>query len=406
LAHDATDNLLFVSDMVNNRVLAYDMSNPATGMNASYVLGSTSYTGISGVSAQAEMVSPQGLAYDSADHLLYVASDGENAVVAFSTSSLTNGENASYILGASSYPGGGTNDTQAGLSSPHGVAYDAGDHLLFVGDGGNNRVVAYSTSSLTNGENASYVLGQSSYTTAATGLTQDSLNLPEGLAFDPVNKILYVADYHNIRILGFPVSSLSNDENASTVLGQSDFVSNNSTASTTGLIGPWGMAYDASNNRLWVADDEGSRLVAYNFVDLTNTPGALPAATTDSAYSATLGVSNSQGTVTYAVTAGNLPAGITLNSSTGKISGTPTTAGTYNFEITATDDTGTIGSFIDDPAFSITVSSPSVASSSVGAPNTGFGVFTANPLRTLTEFGIAAIGLFGIALTIRKFAKR
>ena len=47
-------------------------------------------------------------------------------------------------------------------------------------------------------------------------------------------------------------------------------------------------------------------------------------------------------TLTY--TATGLPAGLSINSSTGLISGTPTTAGTPNVTVTATDTTGTSGS--------------------------------------------------------------
>ena len=43
---------------------------------------------------------------------------------------------------------------------------------------------------------------------------------------------------------------------------------------------------------------------------------------------------------TYAITAGALPGGLTLNPATGAVTGTPTTAGTFNFTVTATDSTG------------------------------------------------------------------
>lgn len=45
-------------------------------------------------------------------------------------------------------------------------------------------------------------------------------------------------------------------------------------------------------------------------------------------------------TVTYSITSGSLPAGLTLNSTTGAITGTPTTGGNYSFTITATNAVG------------------------------------------------------------------
>lgn len=44
--------------------------------------------------------------------------------------------------------------------------------------------------------------------------------------------------------------------------------------------------------------------------------------------------------VTFAITAGSLPAGLTLNTATGVVSGIPTSAGTKTFTITVTDSFG------------------------------------------------------------------
>jgi hypothetical protein len=58
---------------------------------------------------------------------------------------------------------------------------------------------------------------------------------------------------------------------------------------------------------------------------------------------------------TWSVYSGSLPTGLSLNSSTGVISGTPTTPNTYNFTIQVTDDQGTPDS--DTQALSITINS-------------------------------------------------
>ncbi|RDL47540.1 hypothetical protein BLJAPNOD_05636 [Ensifer sp. M14] len=67
--------------------------------------------------------------------------------------------------------------------------------------------------------------------------------------------------------------------------------------------------------------------------------GALPAGRAETAYSQSITASASGSTapISYAVTAGTLPSGLTLDPATGAISGTTTTAGSYSFTITATD---------------------------------------------------------------------
>lgn len=78
---------------------------------------------------------------------------------------------------------------------------------------------------------------------------------------------------------------------------------------------------------------------------------SLPTAVVNSPYSATLQASSGTPPYTWAVTSGSLPAGLTLNASTGVISGTPTAPAqptsrkrraesapsTYDFTVTVTD---------------------------------------------------------------------
>jgi uncharacterized delta-60 repeat protein len=63
-----------------------------------------------------------------------------------------------------------------------------------------------------------------------------------------------------------------------------------------------------------------------------------------SGYLQTISATGGTGSLTFSQTTGALPPGLTLNSSNGKLSGTPTAAGSYTFAIAATDSVGASGS--------------------------------------------------------------
>jgi C1A family cysteine protease len=69
------------------------------------------------------------------------------------------------------------------------------------------------------------------------------------------------------------------------------------------------------------------------------TPATLPNGAVGAAYSKTITTNGGTAPYTFALTSGSLPDGLSLSSG-GVLSGTPTTAATYNFTVTATDNYG------------------------------------------------------------------
>ncbi len=68
-----------------------------------------------------------------------------------------------------------------------------------------------------------------------------------------------------------------------------------------------------------------------------NLPGRIPAGTVNQSYNAVLAVGGGNSPYHFSVNTGVLPPGISLNPTTGTLSGTPRTAGTYSFEVMVTD---------------------------------------------------------------------
>jgi large repetitive protein len=117
---------------------------------------------------------------------------------------------------------------------------------------------------------------------------------------------------------------------------------------------------------------------------LTLTFAAPPAGQAGAAYSDTLTAAGGTTPYTWTVSAGTLPAGLSLNASTGVIAGTPTTAGTSSFTIKITDagtQTATKAASITITAGLLAITVPATAALPTATPGGGT---TSAQLGTMT----------------------
>ena len=123
---------------------------------------------------------------------------------------------------------------------------------------------------------------------------------------------------------------------------------------------------------------------------ITVAPATLPNGTVNSAYSQTITSSGSVGTVTFAISSGSLPVGLSLNSSTGVISGTPTSTTAATFTVRTTDANGCVGSTI----YTVTPACPTITVTPTTLATGGVGVGYTQTLAA--SGGIAPYGTWTI----------
>jgi len=132
----------------------------SNGMDATLVLGQPDFTTNNSNTTQNGLSYPRGLAFDSSGNL-WVA-DADNSRVLEYTSPFSTGMNATLVLGQSSFTVGTSNITQNGFYLPAGLVFDTSGNIL-VGDWQNSRALVFAPP-FSNGMNASLVLGQADFT--------------------------------------------------------------------------------------------------------------------------------------------------------------------------------------------------------------------------------------------------
>jgi hypothetical protein len=112
---------------------------------------------------------------------------------------------------------------------------------------------------------------------------------------------------------------------------------------------------------------------------ITLAPATLPNGVIGTPYNQTISASGSVA-FTFSVT-GALPTGLSINAATGAITGTPTAAGVFSFDITATDDAGCPGL----QSYTVTILTIAAAASAIPTLS-GWGL-----MAVMVLIGLAAV---------------
>ena len=276
IAVDPSDGDVYVADEGAHRVTRYHYPfSAAATQEPDKVYGQLNFTSTTanpgGVSA-GTLRGPTGLAFD-AEGNLWIADTDNHRVLRYMRGILNAAAPAADIVlgqldfGESSINAGGSTSA-AGLRGPSALAFGPAG-TLYVADTLNSRILAFNAP-LSNGQSASRVIGQSSFTTgggSATGLPW-SLRRVNGLAVS-ADGTLYAAMREDHRVLVFENAAAATGQlNASRVIGQksaSEILPNSATApkpSATGLFAPGGVALGPTGSVL-VADTGNNRVMVY-----------------------------------------------------------------------------------------------------------------------------------------------
>ncbi|KPA19081.1 hypothetical protein MHK_000701, partial [Candidatus Magnetomorum sp. HK-1] len=267
VAVDPTTGKVFVCDGSNNRILRFSAADSLlNGSAAEAVLGQANFVSNSvnrGSGVNINTFSNPTSAYVDSFGRLWVADVANHRVLRFDhASTKADGADADAVLGQSNFTSAIAGTTQNTLRNPGCVWVDTFGSL-WVSDSSNHRILRFDNPELkANGANADAVLGQINFTTGTAGTTQSKFNQPLIIRGDN-NGTLFVSDTNNNRVLRFDNAALkSNGANADGVLGQSIFTSSTARTTADGMNNPRSVAVDHAGH-LYVAENGNRRIIIY-----------------------------------------------------------------------------------------------------------------------------------------------
>ena len=319
----------------------------AAGVVTTLAGNSTTSGAADGTGTAAQFYHPGGVALDISGNI-YVADSGNHAIRRVSPLGVV-----TTIAGNGSPGTADGTGTAAQFNNPTGIVMDSSGNFLIADTG------SHTIRKMTPGGVVTTVAGLAGFSGSQDG-ANPLFNHPQGVATDAAGNI-YVADTSNHTLRKISASGQT------TTIGGSALVPGSAEGTTLARFnGPAGIAVDAYGN-LRVSDANHRISLGTATLEIT-TASPLPSGTVGITYNATLAAMGGKPAYTWAVASGALPAGITLNTTTGRLAGTPTFGKTSNFTVRVTgSDLGSA-----TKSFRLTVVDPAAPAITSASAATGY----------------------------------
>lgn len=253
---------LFISDMVNNRVLVWN-TLPVTGLEpANYAIGQPDVSTVTPNTGTIGFNTVYNPANVHTDGTAFVVTDtANNRVLVYNTIPMASDPSAAIILGQVDEVSNGFGVGITSFDAPYYSLISQGK--LLVCDFGNSRILIWNSLPTIPNQRADVVIGQPDFDSKLINRgggipAADSLNYPGGIRVDSEGR-LFIADQSNNRILIWNRIPTELDIPADAVIGQIDFVSRTQGVSATAIFEPWAM--DFHEDSLWFTDLGNNRVV-------------------------------------------------------------------------------------------------------------------------------------------------
>jgi len=264
---------VYISDGGNERVLGFNSVPTVNNANADFVIGQDDFTSNTPGLTSTTLSNPNGVAYEN-NHF-FILNGGLDARANHWGQLVTDNTVAADLVVGQADFGTGVNFTCSQNTLyfvPQSIAVTNGK--LIITD--NRRILIWNSIPTSSGANADIVLGQQNFTNCVAN-DQDgdgNTDTPTAQTISGFTTVwtdgtrLVVSDSGNSRVLIWNSFPTTNAQAADLVLGQADFISAVSPATTATSFSP--STVTSNGNQLFVTDANSSRILIWDSWPTTN----------------------------------------------------------------------------------------------------------------------------------------